>query len=47
MARGYAYLAVTDHSATHGFGDDVQPDALKRRIEEAASSTTSSARASG
>ena len=35
-ARGYAYLAVTDHSATHGFGDDVQPDALLRRIEEIA-----------
>ncbi|MBA2523273.1 MAG: DNA polymerase/3'-5' exonuclease PolX [Solirubrobacterales bacterium] len=35
MERGYAYLAVTDHSATHGFGDDVQPDALRRRIEEA------------
>ncbi len=32
--RGYAYLAVTDHSATHGFGNDVQPDALLRRIEE-------------
>ena len=32
--RGYAYLAVTDHSASHGFGDDVQPDALRRRIEE-------------
>ncbi len=32
--RGYAYLAVTDHSATHGFGDDVQPDQLLRRIEE-------------
>ena len=32
--RGYAYLAVTDHSATHGFGNDVQPDALRRRIEE-------------
>ena len=32
--RGYAYLAVTDHSASHGFGDDVQPDALLRRIEE-------------
>ena len=36
QARGYAYLAVTDHSATHGFGDDVQPDALKRRIAEVA-----------
>lgn len=34
LARGYSYLAVTDHSATHGFGDDVQPDALRRRIEE-------------
>ena len=33
-ARGYAYLAVTDHSASHGFGDDVQPDALRERIEE-------------
>ena len=32
--RGYAYLAVTDHSATHGFGNDVQPDALLRRVEE-------------
>ncbi len=34
--RGYSYLAVTDHSASHGFGDDVQPDALRRRIEEVA-----------
>jgi len=34
--RGYAYLAITDHSATHGFGDDVQPDALEARIEEIA-----------
>ncbi len=32
--RGYSYMAITDHSATHGFGDDVQPDALRRRIEE-------------
>ena len=32
--RGYSYLAVTDHSATHGFGNDVQPDALRARIEE-------------
>ena len=23
--RGYAYMAITDHSASHGFGDDVQP----------------------
>ncbi|MFT3864091.1 MAG: DNA polymerase/3'-5' exonuclease PolX [Solirubrobacterales bacterium] len=34
--RGYAYMAITDHSASHGFGDDVQPDALRRRIEEVA-----------
>jgi DNA polymerase (family 10) len=34
MARGYEYLALTDHSASHGFGNDVQPDALRRRIEE-------------
>ena len=32
--RGYSYLAVTDHSATHGFGDDVQPDALLERVAE-------------
>ena len=31
---GYEYVAITDHSASHGFGDDVQPDALLRRIEE-------------
>ncbi len=35
-ARGYSYLAVTDHSASHGFGDDVQPSALLERIEEVA-----------
>ena len=23
--RGYEYLAITDHSATHGFGNDVSP----------------------
>ncbi len=34
--RGYSYLAITDHSASHGFGDDVQPDRLLRRIEEVA-----------
>ena len=28
---GYEYVAITDHSATHGFGNDVQPDALLRR----------------
>ncbi len=32
--RGYSYLAVTDHSASHGFGNDVQADSLLRRVEE-------------
>jgi DNA polymerase (family 10) len=36
IRRGYAYLAVTDHSASHGFGDHVTPDALESRIEEVA-----------
>ena len=31
--RGYEYLAITDHSASHGFGDDVPPDELLRQIE--------------
>ncbi|MBJ7328434.1 MAG: DNA polymerase/3'-5' exonuclease PolX [Solirubrobacteraceae bacterium] len=33
IARGYEYLAITDHSATHGFGNHVDPDMLKRQIE--------------
>src|SRR3954471_17672577 len=33
LARGYEYIAITDHSATHGFGNDVQPDELRRQIE--------------
>jgi DNA polymerase (family X) len=32
--RGYAYLAVTDHSASHGFGDHVTAERLAERIEE-------------
>jgi DNA polymerase (family X) len=32
--RGYAYLAVTDHSASHGFGNHVTPGRLAERIEE-------------
>jgi DNA polymerase (family 10) len=32
-ALGYEYLAITDHSATHGFGDDVSPEQLRRQIE--------------
>jgi DNA polymerase (family X) len=31
--RGYEYLAITDHSATHGFGNHVEPDALRAQIE--------------
>jgi DNA polymerase (family 10) len=33
-ARRYSYLAVTDHSASHGFGDDVSAERLWERIEE-------------
>jgi len=32
--RGYAYLAITDHSASHGFGDHVTDERLWQRIEE-------------
>ncbi len=32
--RGYAYLALTDHSASHGFGDHVTDEMLWERIEE-------------
>jgi DNA polymerase (family 10) len=31
---GHAYLAITDHSASHGFGNDVSARQLARRIEE-------------
>ena len=31
--RGYEYLALTDHSATHGFGQAVSPEALAEQIE--------------
>jgi DNA polymerase (family 10) len=31
--RGYRYLAITDHSASFGFGNDVQPDELRRQSE--------------
>jgi DNA polymerase (family 10) len=34
--RGYAYLAITDHSASHGFGDHVTAGALLKRVEEVA-----------
>ena len=32
LERGYEYLAITDHSATHGFGNHVSPDDLRRHI---------------
>ncbi|HWX52157.1 MAG TPA: DNA polymerase/3'-5' exonuclease PolX [Solirubrobacteraceae bacterium] len=31
--RGYEYLAITDHSASHGFGNDVSPEQLRCQIE--------------
>ena len=31
---GLEYIAITDHSASHGFGNHVAPDELKRQIEE-------------
>ena len=43
-ARGYAYLAVTDHSASHGFGNHVTADALRGRIEEVAAFNAGSKR---
>jgi len=33
IERGYEYLAITDHSATHGFGNDVQPRELLKQVE--------------
>jgi DNA polymerase (family X) len=33
-SRGYAYLALTDHSASHGFGNHVTAAALAERIAE-------------
>jgi DNA polymerase (family 10) len=33
-SRGYGYLGVTDHSASHGFGHHVSPDRLRERIAE-------------
>ena len=32
-ALGHEYLAITDHSASHGFGNEVSPTALERQIE--------------
>jgi DNA polymerase (family X) len=30
---GYDYISITEHSASHGFGNDVQPDELRHHIE--------------
>ncbi len=30
---GYEYLAITDHSASFGFGDDLSPDRLAEHVE--------------
>jgi DNA polymerase (family X) len=32
-ARGYEYLAITDHSASHGFGNHVDADTMRAQIE--------------
>ena len=34
--RGYAYMAITDHSASHGFGNHVSEERLWERIDEIA-----------
>ena len=31
---GLEYVAITDHSASHGFGNHVTPEALRARIDE-------------
>ena len=36
LERGLEYVAITDHSASHGFGNHVAPDELKRQIERVA-----------
>jgi DNA polymerase (family X) len=33
VEAGYEYLAITDHSASFGFGDEVSPDRLRAQIE--------------
>ena len=35
-ARGLDYIAITDHSASHGFGNHVTPEELERQIDRAA-----------
>lgn len=33
LDRGYGFLCITDHSASHGFGNEVSADDLRRQIE--------------
>jgi DNA polymerase (family 10) len=33
LELGYEYLAITDHSASHGFGDEVSAEQLEAQIE--------------
>ena len=33
VQAGYEYLAITDHSASFGFGDEVSPERLRTQIE--------------
>jgi DNA polymerase (family X) len=33
-SAGYEYLAITDHSASFGFGDDLSPDRLREHVEQ-------------
>ena len=34
LELGLEYIAITDHSATHGFGNHVTPDHLRQQIEK-------------
>ncbi len=40
-ARGYEYVAITDHSASHGFGNDVSAEELRLQIEHVREADTS------
>ena len=44
--RGLEYLAITDHSATHGFGNHVDADGLRRADRGACARSTSASRGS-
>jgi DNA polymerase (family 10) len=39
LQAGYEYLAITDHSASMGFGADLSPDELKRQIDRIRNTT--------